>query len=196
MSPWTLPQQAALLTCLSLSLLPWLMSENSLHTCAVCWRLGCGKPPYDLLHSCVLLPLGLGVLPGPGLALCLAPHMGHKDFSVGESRRPEGYMCLPGTGQQTRGPSGTLGSYREGTSIRQKAHTWHGIAAADLGPVRSSPGLCPLRHPRPALHLGTEGTLAGWVTGRIKRADASSRAAPCTTEHRTLTSHQMATGLR
>lgn len=26
------------------------------------------------------------MLPGPGLALCLAPHLGHKDFSVGEFR--------------------------------------------------------------------------------------------------------------
>lgn len=82
-------------------------------------------------------PLGLEALPGPGLALCLAPQMGHKDFSVGESRRPEGYLCLTGTGQQTRGLSGHIKKGQllarkptRGTVLQQLTWAWFVLALA------------------------------------------------------------------
>lgn len=74
MSPWTLPQQAALLvlgsssfTALALALLPRFMSENIVHV----WCLleaGLREAPCDL-HSCVLLTSGPRCAPSP----CASP---------------------------------------------------------------------------------------------------------------------------
>lgn len=112
MSPVDLPQQFYSLVDAAVA----GVSELTAHVWC-CWRLGLGSLPVHRCAAAAALPRA-SVLPGPGPALCLAPHVAHKDSRVGscQSRRP-------------------LGRPSRRKTHRPECHMWHGVFESWLVPT-------------------------------------------------------------